>query len=146
MVPPRFVLHVLELWRLAVIVAAPGRALWRARTRASCALPVKACGTATAKPPDMRNLLFATALTAALGTAAPNLVHAAPANVPAETATDVRRAEAKETQPADADETRYAQQESQNPETADFTGGNTVIFIGSTTAMVLAILLLLVIL
>jgi hypothetical protein len=94
----------------------------------------------------MRNLLFATALTAALGTAAPNLVHAAPAAVATETATADVRAEAQEAQPTDADENRYAQQESQNPEAADFTGGNTVVFIGSTTAMVLAILLLLVIL
>lgn len=94
----------------------------------------------------MRNLIFATALTAALGTAAPNLVHAAPAAVPAETATEVRRAEAKETQPADADETRYAEQESQNPEAADFTGGNTTVVIGSTTALLVIIILILVLL
>lgn len=95
----------------------------------------------------MRNLIFATALTAALGTAAPTLVHAAPTtNLPAERApADVRSAEAPAAS-TDADEASYAAAEAQNPDAANFTGGSTVIFIGSTTAMVLAIVLLLVIL
>jgi hypothetical protein len=95
----------------------------------------------------MRNILIATALTAALGATTPTFAHAAPGDVPAQTSPTRAPAQAHgATTAATPDDARYADAESKNPDAADFTGGSAVIFVGSTTAMILAILLILVIL
>lgn len=94
----------------------------------------------------MRTLLLAASLTAALAAATPAAL-AAPAK-PAPT-TDV--APVTVTTPTrgadtDADAARYADAEKANPQAADFTGGATFVLIGSTTALVLALILLIVLL
>ena len=81
----------------------------------------------------MRTLLFAASLTAALGAATPAAL-ASPVDPAPITLADAD---------VDADAARYADAEQQHPQAADFTGGSTVIVIGSTTALVLAILLVL---
>lgn len=85
----------------------------------------------------MRNLFLASALTAAIGTAAPVLAHADSA-----AATSDEQSEVLDL----SDEERYAAAEQANPDAEEFRGGATVVFIGSTAAFVLGIILLLLIL
>jgi hypothetical protein len=93
-------------------------------------------GTVGATPTVMRNLFLASALTAAIGTAAPSLAYA-----------DSAAATDEQVEVLDlSDEERYAAAEQANPDAEEFRGGATVVFIGSTAAFVLGIILLLLIL
>lgn len=86
----------------------------------------------------MRNLFFATALTAAIGTAAP--IHAFADSAAADPSSE--QVEVLDLN----DEQRYAAAEQANPDAEEFTGGATLVIVGSTTALVLGIILLLLIL
>jgi hypothetical protein len=86
----------------------------------------------------MRNLFLTTALTAAIGTAAP--VHAfadSAAAGPSDEQVEVLDL---------TDEERYAAAEQANPDAEEFTGGATLVIVGSTTALILGLILLLLIL
>ncbi len=85
----------------------------------------------------MRNLFLASARTAAIGTAAPSLAYADSAAATHDEQTEVLDL---------SDEERYAAAEQAHPDAEGFRGGGTVVFIGSTTAFVLSIILLLLIL
>jgi hypothetical protein len=99
------------------------------------------CGTPSAIEDDMRTFLLATSLTAALAAAAPAALAA-----PAEPAPITHVAPVKATTPSptatDADAARYADAEKANPQAANFTGGATFVLIGSTTALILCLILL----
>jgi len=94
-------------------------------------------GTVGATPTVMRNLFLASALTAAIGTAVPVLAYADSAAAPSDEQTEVLDL---------SDEDRYAAAEQANPDAEEFTGGATLVIVGSTAAFVLGIILLVLIL
>jgi hypothetical protein len=82
----------------------------------------------------------------AAGIAAPAAL-AAPPIVPRSAATDTRPSTQRDAQPdRGKDIARYAAAERAQPKAADFEGGATFVIIGSTTAVVLGVVLLVVLL
>jgi hypothetical protein len=84
--------------------------------------------------------------TLALAAAAPSAL-AAPPVVPGAAWTEPVRTETHRARPADrADAQRYAAAERAKPDAAKFEGGASIVIVGSTTAIVLGIILLIVLL
>jgi hypothetical protein len=81
-----------------------------------------------------------------LGAVAPSAL-AAPPVVPGQTAPTQVRSDRQPVQAdRDADSKRYAAAEKAQPDAAEFEGGASIVIVGSTTAIVLGIILLIVLL
>ena len=92
----------------------------------------------------MRNVLMTLGVAAALASASPALAAPrSPAEVPVAVITSTDGAVKSSVL---RDEARYARAEQQSPQVADFTGGSYIMIAGSTTALVLAIVLLVILL
>ena len=88
----------------------------------------------------MRNVLLTLGVAAALASASPALAAPRP---PSEVPVAVTAStEGTAGTSVLRDEARYARAEKQSPQIADFTGGSYIVIAGSTTALVLAIILL----